>query len=142
MARKIIVASATGNRAKTFETSVGTWGELKATDGFSELYNSGLEAIVSTTKATLNRDEAVLPDGDFNIFLVAKKNKAGITISEALYSFIDDEVADSDIDDEDVNAVLEVVKASIETFFGSTQVAASTTQTAEDKALAEAKKFL
>ncbi len=81
--RTVIVASPASNRAKKYETSVSTWGELKGV--IADLYtgDGNVEAIVHPGNVTLTRDDASLPTGDFKVFLVPTKNKAGVTPSEA-----------------------------------------------------------
>jgi hypothetical protein len=145
MSRSVIVASAAGNRAQTIQTSAKTWGELKRETAFAAIYPSGVEAILSTNKTTLNRDEAELPEGSFNIFLVPTKNKAGVeTIVSSLNTAIEDAVDSSSVDKEDVDAVLEVVFAAVTAFFVGTSTGATATgaSSAEATALAEAKKFM
>jgi hypothetical protein len=144
MARQIIVASSAGNKAKTFNSNAQTWGELKREIG--SLWNSGLEAIESVNKTTLSRDEAQLPQGDFNLFLVPTKNKAGAeTLSQSLYDAIYKAVNDRSVDQEDITEVLAVVKSTISTFFAGTvagSTAGSATSDSEAKAIADLRKFL
>ena len=93
MSRKIIVASPATRSAKTITTDATTLAELKQNAEFASLYNDGLEAIVGATRVTLSRDEATLPEGDFAIYLVAKKNKAGA--SSDLLTLIKDSIDES-----------------------------------------------
>lgn len=79
--RTVIVASPASNRAKNYTTNVSTWGELQGV--ISDLYSKNVEAIVVPGNVTLKRDDAVLPEGDFKLFLVPTKNKAGLTSSDA-----------------------------------------------------------
>src|SRR5688572_18307137 len=77
--RNVVVAAPASNQAKKFETNATTWGELQGV--ISSLMTGNVEAIVAETRTTLNRGEAVLPTGDFKLFLVPTKNKAGAGIS-------------------------------------------------------------
>lgn len=80
--RVVIVASPASNVAKKYETTASTWGEFK--DEISDIYTASLEAIVNPGNTTLVREDAVLPTGDFRLFLVPTKNKAGnMTPSQA-----------------------------------------------------------
>jgi hypothetical protein len=82
--RTIIVASSASNTAKRITDFEGTtWGELKQNPVVKSLMVGNVEAVLSTTKATLNREDALLPtEGDFKVFLIPTKNSAG-AISEA-----------------------------------------------------------
>lgn len=79
--RNVIVASPASNRAKKYETAVTTWGDLKPV--IAELLVGDVEAIVNPGNVTLNQDSAELPSGDFKVFLVPTKNKAGVSDSDA-----------------------------------------------------------
>ncbi len=82
--RMVTVASSAANRAKRFETSAATWGELQGEISRAGLSLTNVEAIMSPGNVTLSRNEAELYlDGDFKVFLVPTKNKAGITQAEA-----------------------------------------------------------
>lgn len=82
--RTIIVASPAANKAKKIENFSGrTWSVLKAHPVVQELMVGSVEAIVNPGNVTLSRDEAVLPEGDFKLYLVPTKNKAGISDAEA-----------------------------------------------------------
>lgn len=82
--RTVTVASSAANKAKRFETSASTWGELQGEISRAGLSLNNVEAIMNPGNVTLSRNEAELyPDGDFRVFLVPTKNKAGITQGEA-----------------------------------------------------------
>lgn len=87
MSRKVIIASAKTNAAARTEFSGSTFGDLKADPIFAGIYGSGegVEAIVKPGNVTLRGDDSVLPEGDFNVFLVATKNKAGLDSSDIAY---------------------------------------------------------
>lgn len=70
-----IVQTATAS-VKRFDSDATTWGEL--TDQIKDEYNlDKVKATVKETKGTLEHHDAVLPEGEFTIFLRAAKNKAG-----------------------------------------------------------------
>lgn len=70
-----VVQTATAS-VKRFESEATTWGEL--TDQIKGEYNlDKVKATVKETKGTLEHHDAVLPEGEFTIFLRAAKNKAG-----------------------------------------------------------------
>ena len=70
-----IVQTATAS-VKRFESEATTWGELA--EQIKGEYNlDKVKATVKETKGTLEHHDAVLPEGEFTIFLRAAKNKAG-----------------------------------------------------------------
>lgn len=75
--RNVIVASTASNQAKRISTSATTWGELRVEREVAALISGDVEAIVNPGKVTLGRDESLLPTGDFQLYLIPKKNKAG-----------------------------------------------------------------
>jgi predicted RNase H-like HicB family nuclease len=79
MERKVVIASAKSNAAARTQFSGSTFGELKADAVFASIYGSGegVEAIVKPGNVTLRDDASVLPEGEFSVFLVPTKNKAG-----------------------------------------------------------------
>jgi hypothetical protein len=86
MSRKVIVASAKTNAAVRIDGFTGvTFGDLKANSAFKGVYGTGeaVEVVVKPGNITLRGDDSVLPTSDFNVFIIATKNKAGITDSDA-----------------------------------------------------------
>ncbi|MEI6186922.1 MAG: hypothetical protein WCP46_00270 [Alphaproteobacteria bacterium] len=86
MSRKVIVASAKTNAAVRINDFAGvTFGDLKANSAFAGIYNGGdgVEVVVKPGNITLRGDDSILPTEDFNVFIIATKNKAGITDSDA-----------------------------------------------------------
>lgn len=70
-----VVQTATAS-VKRFESEATTWGELA--EQIKGEYNlDKVKATVKETKGTLEHHDAVLPEGEFTIFLRAAKNKAG-----------------------------------------------------------------
>jgi hypothetical protein len=61
----------------TVETNVRTLGELKPILRQQEIDYSGMKMLVGETKNELNVDDAVLPEGDFKLYLVPQKTKSG-----------------------------------------------------------------
>lgn len=83
MARKINIYNSKDNKLTSdYTTSAQTFGDLADELSRSGLYSSDLSATVRETKQVLSRTD-VLPSGlgangiDFNLFLIANKNKAG-----------------------------------------------------------------
>lgn len=145
--RNVIVASASSNKAKTFSTCASTWGELKPV--IAELLTGNVEAILNPGNTTLRLDSATLPDGDFKIFLIPTKNKAGLTNEEA--TTLGKEIAEAILKANSIatNEKVEELKSdiidSIANFFDVDSEAitpSSTNNAAEAQALAEAKALL
>lgn len=83
--RTVIVASPAANKAKKIEGFTGTtWSDLKNHPIVQELSIGNVEAILNPGNHTLTREDAVLPEGDFKLFLVPTKNKAGAESAAAL----------------------------------------------------------
>jgi hypothetical protein len=120
--RNVVVASPASNQAKKISTNASTFGELKQNSVFAGLYTTGLEVIVNPGRHTLTRDEAALPEGDFQVFLVPTKNKAG-AMSHSQASSLAQEIAAAIVSgaekasQDDVNALREVLISDIEEFF-------------------------
>lgn len=102
MSRKVIIASSKTNAAARTQFEGTTFGELKLDPVFAGIYGSGegVEAIVKPGNVVLRDDSSVLPEGDFNVFLIPTKNKAGgmdvddvtSNVEEAIEEFIADEL--------------------------------------------------
>lgn len=118
--RKVTVASSSSNRAKQYETSATTWGQLK--NEISELLTGDLEAIVNPGHVTLSQDNSVLPTGDFKLYLIPTKNKSG-AITESQAVGLGKEIGAALVEaankatTEDVNALKELLISDIEDFF-------------------------
>lgn len=74
--KTVVVASPASNQARKITTQAETWGELK--EELGGMYNDNLEAVVRPGNQSLGRDDAKLPDEDFSVYLIPRKNKAGI----------------------------------------------------------------
>ena len=73
---KITIFSTKGSQKKEHETNATTWGELKRE--ISLLYDmSNLQATENVNRTDLVSDTAVLPKGDFTLFLRPVKTKSG-----------------------------------------------------------------
>lgn len=81
--RQCIAASSAANKSKKFDTNATSWGQLKSDANLSGLLTGNVEVIVYPGNVTLSRDEAELPEGDFKIYIVPTKNKAGMDEDQA-----------------------------------------------------------
>lgn len=78
MVRKIRVISTRGE-SKNIETNVTTLGELKPLLTGINIDYDGLKMVVGETRNELTADVAILPEGDFKLFLMPNKTKSGAT---------------------------------------------------------------
>jgi len=113
MERKVIIASAKSNAAARTQFTGTTFGELKADAVFAGIYGDGegIEAIVKPGNVTLRDNASILPEGDFSVFLVPTKNKAGY------------ELDSDDISDMVETAVDNVVSAKAEEVYNEIKAA-------------------
>jgi hypothetical protein len=99
--RKVTVFSTTTNRKVVVTTDVTTWGQLKAVSEVRGLLADNMDYVVKETKLGLASDESVLPTGDFTVFMIQKKTKAGVISRERMREIIEEETDDL------VNSILE-----------------------------------
>ena len=81
MVRKIKIYTNVGMPG-TIETNVSTLGELKPLLSQREINFIGMKMLVGETKNELSVDEAVLPEGDFKLYLMPAKTKSGVDFDE------------------------------------------------------------
>lgn len=74
--RKVTVVSTKNNKVKFYETAATTWGELNAEIN-KDFEMSNLKATENVNKTTLEHIDAVLPEGEFRVFLRPVKTKSG-----------------------------------------------------------------
>lgn len=81
MTRKIKIYTTNGMPG-TIETNVSTLGELKPILRQREVNYEGMKLLIGETKNELSQDEAILPEGDFKLYLMPAKTKSGIDFEE------------------------------------------------------------
>ena len=81
MTRKIKIYTTNGMPG-TIETNVSTLGELKPILRQREVNYDGMKLLVGETKNELSQDEAILPEGDFKLYLMPEKTKSGVDFDE------------------------------------------------------------
>ena len=74
--RKVTIVSTKNNKVKFYETAATTWGELNAEIN-KDFDLSNLKATENVNKTTLEHVDAVLPEGEFRVFLRPVKTKSG-----------------------------------------------------------------
>lgn len=86
MSKTVIIASAKSNAAVRIEGFTGTtFADLKANPQFASIYGNGdgVEVVVKPGNTTLRDNDSALPGENFSAFIIATKNKAGVTPSDA-----------------------------------------------------------
>ena len=81
MTRKIKIYTTNGTSG-TIETNVSTLRELKPILRQREVNYDDMKLLVGETKNELSQDEAVLPEGDFKLYLMPAKTKSGVDFDE------------------------------------------------------------
>ena len=81
MTRKIKIYTTAGMPG-TIETNVSTLRELKPLLRQREINYDGMKLLVGETKNELSQDEAILPEGDFKLYLMPAKTKSGVDFDE------------------------------------------------------------
>ena len=81
MTRKIKIYTTNGMPG-TIETNVSTLGELKPILRQREVNYDGMKLLVGETRNELSIDEAILPEGDFKLYLMPAKTKSGVDFDE------------------------------------------------------------
>jgi hypothetical protein len=123
--RNVVVASSAANKAKKFSTSATTLGELKAQSEMSGLAVGEVEYVVKPGNVTLRDDDSTLPTGDFKLYIIPTKNKAGtVSPSQAqqLGKDIAQAIADaaSKVETNELSELKADLIEVIEDFFGVT----------------------
>lgn len=77
MAKEVVIVSPTTNKTVRISTEAKTWGELKTDPRVKELLGPNMDVIVRPGNTTLCREDAELPEANFNLYMIATKNKAG-----------------------------------------------------------------
>lgn len=77
MSRKVTIYNTIGDNVREIFSSATTWGGLMSDMNSNRIPYDGMKAVVGETQNTLESSEAVLPDGEFSLFLMAGKVKSG-----------------------------------------------------------------
>ncbi len=123
MTRKIKIYTTNGMPG-TIETNVSTLGELKPILRQREVNYEGMKLLIGETKNELSQDEAVLPEGDFKLYLMPAKTKSGVDFDE-MEDSINRIAADVERIEDKLDKVLSLLKNGVNTGF----VASTTSQT-------------
>lgn len=123
MTRKIKIYTTNGMPG-TIETNVSTLGELKPILRQREVNYDGMKLLVGETKNELSQDEAILPEGDFKLYLMPAKTKSGVDFDE-MEDSINRIAADVERIEDKLDKVLSLLKTEVGTGF----VASTTSQT-------------
>lgn len=82
MSRKVVIYSTIGENFKEIYTSARTWGALTEELTSQGVNWKGMKAVNGDDNHSYESTEAVLPDGDFSLFLMADKVKSGYDDSD------------------------------------------------------------
>ena len=77
MARIITVANPSTNQPVEISSNATIWSELKTEIQAKGISTDNMKGIVRSTRVTLEASDAILPEGEFTLFLFTEKNKAG-----------------------------------------------------------------
>jgi hypothetical protein len=87
--RKVTIYSNKTRVTQSIDTDVRTWGELKPLVN-SDMGISGARCMIKENRMTLESNSAVLPDGDFIVYVYPTKVKSGATKKEDSYTSLTD----------------------------------------------------
>jgi hypothetical protein len=79
MIKEIIINQTSGAPALVVTTIAQTWEELKTELIQQNVNLSNVKAIIGETRVTLESNSAILPEGNFNLYLLPKKTKSGMS---------------------------------------------------------------
>lgn len=77
MSREITVVNPSTNAPVKIMTDAITWGALIPVLNANGITTTNMKGIVADTKVSLEVEGAVLPEGEFTLYLFTAKNKAG-----------------------------------------------------------------
>ncbi len=127
MTRKIKIYTTNGMPG-TIETNVSTLGELKPILRQREVNYEGMKLLIGETKNELSQDEAVLPEGDFKLYLMPAKTKSGVNFDN-MDENIDEILEKVENIEEKLDKVLDLLRTPISAPVSVSQ----TTLSAEDQ---------
>jgi len=104
MVRKIKIITTNGISG-IIETNVSNLGELKPLLTQKEINYNGMKLLIGETKNELSEDVALLPEGDFKLYMVPSKTKSG---------GIDDTLEEIDERLEDIESNLSMILSILE----------------------------
>lgn len=105
----------------TVETNVSTVAELKTLLRQREINYDGMKMLVGETRNELSLDEAILPEGDFKLYLMPAKTKSGVDFDE-MDENIDDILERVEVIEEKLDKVLNLLSNPISTPSVASQV--------------------
>lgn len=75
--RKIIVYSTLGKNAVEVNSQASEWAGVKAELKEFGVNYAGMKCVIGETRLTLESDKAIVPEGDFTLYLMPVKTKSG-----------------------------------------------------------------
>jgi hypothetical protein len=108
--KNVTVFNTQSNTPSSFTTEATTYGEIKHLIPGAD----SMKVVVRETKVTLENDEAVLPEGDFTLFLFPEKVKSG-AIDSSDYDADDEGLLEALMNvDENVDYVLATLSSKLD----------------------------
>ena len=135
MTRKIKIYTTNGMPG-TIETNVSTLGELKPILRQREVNYDGMKLLVGETKNELSQDEAILPEGDFKLYLMPAKTKSGVDFDE-----MEDSINRIAADVERIEDKLDKVLSLLETEVGTSFVTSTTISPEDQREIEEVRRL-
>jgi hypothetical protein len=89
MSRKVTIYSPAGKNANQLEIEGRTWKELQSVLSRNSVSYSGMKVVIGENRHTLESENAILPDGDFTLFLMPIKTKSGADRKELMATIKD-----------------------------------------------------
>lgn len=86
--KKVTIYSSNLGNGLSFETDVTTFGQLQTVFMEKNISYQNMKVVVGETRVTLEHPDAVLPSGDFKIFLLPTKTKSGSLRRSEIYAAI------------------------------------------------------
>lgn len=75
--RKVTVFNMGTNASKSLISGAGTWGDLRTNEEVRSMLADDMKIVIKQTKAVIETDGAILPDGEVTIYLTPGKVKSG-----------------------------------------------------------------
>ena len=138
--RKITVYSTLGKNAVEFNSQANDWKGVQAEMKEMNISFSGMKSVIGETRLTLESDRAIVPEGDFTLYLMPVKTKSGAMDRKILFQLMKDAVASGKAKKEDFMVdgknMTQIGTAKLEELWNTfNEATASTTAPATAKAV-------
>lgn len=86
--RKVTIYSSNLGNGLSFDTDVTSFGQLQTVFMEKGVSYNNMKVVIGETRVTLEHPDAVLPEGDFKVFLLPMKTKSGKMSRTEIYNEI------------------------------------------------------